>query len=83
MSFVPAGEASRMKPPPDRCLDIRGTGADLPPRPRPRYGVRWMHVFVVATALGAVVDHAGVAVHRFAREVAGAVSATLVILNFA
>ena len=41
-----------MKPPPDRLLDIRGTGTDLPPRLRPKYGVGWMHVLVVATALG-------------------------------
>ena len=41
-----------MKPPPDRLLDLRGTGTDVPALARPRYGVRWRHVLLVATALG-------------------------------
>jgi two-component system, LytTR family, sensor kinase len=41
-----------MKPPLDRRLDMRGTGTDLPAQTRPRYGVRWRHVLLVATALG-------------------------------
>jgi two-component system, LytTR family, sensor kinase len=41
-----------MKPPDDRLLDIRGTGTDVPSIGRPKYGVRWRHVLIVATALG-------------------------------
>jgi signal transduction histidine kinase len=41
-----------MKPPADRHLDIHGTGTDLPAPTRPRYGVRWRAVFLVATVLG-------------------------------
>ena len=40
-----------MKPPSDRLLDFQGTGTDMPAFLRPRYGVRWQHVFIVATAL--------------------------------
>ena len=40
-----------MKPPSDRLLDFQGTGTDMPALARPRYGVRWQHVFIVATAL--------------------------------
>jgi two-component system LytT family sensor kinase len=40
-----------MKPPADRRLDTRGTGIDLPAPARPRYGVRWRLVFIVATIL--------------------------------
>jgi two-component system, LytTR family, sensor kinase len=40
-----------MKPPSDRLLDFQGTGTDVPAFSRPRYGVRWQHVFLVATAL--------------------------------
>jgi two-component system LytT family sensor kinase len=43
-----------MKPPADRRLDVQGSGIDLPAPARPRYGLRWPHVFVVATILGAV-----------------------------
>ena len=41
-----------MKPPADRQLDTRGAGTDVPIVGRPRYGVGWPIVFVVATALG-------------------------------
>jgi two-component system LytT family sensor kinase len=43
-----------MKPPADRRLDVQGSGIDLPAPARPRYGLRWPHVFVVATILGVV-----------------------------
>jgi two-component system, LytTR family, sensor kinase len=43
-----------MKPPADRTLDIRGTGTDLPAPTRPRYGLQWPLVFLVATVLGLV-----------------------------
>ena len=33
---------------------MQGSGIDLPAPARPRYGLRWPHVFVVATILGAV-----------------------------
>lgn len=41
-----------MKPPSDRLLDFQGTGTDLPSIARPKYGVNWRHVMLVATALG-------------------------------
>ena len=41
-----------MRPPADRRLDTTGSGIDLPARARPRYGVRWPVVFLVATLLG-------------------------------
>jgi signal transduction histidine kinase len=41
-----------MKPPADQQLDTRGAGTDVPIVGRPRYGVRWPLVFIVATALG-------------------------------
>jgi len=40
-----------MKPPPDRLLDIRGTGTDVPALGRPKYGVGWPSVLLVATFL--------------------------------
>ena len=40
-----------MKPPPDRLLDLRGTGTDVPAFNRAPYGVRGAHIFTVATAL--------------------------------
>ncbi|MGH9370064.1 MAG: sensor histidine kinase [Vicinamibacterales bacterium] len=40
-----------MRPPSDRLLDTRGTGTDLPALARPKYGVSWPHVLLVATAL--------------------------------
>jgi two-component system LytT family sensor kinase len=43
-----------MKPPADRRLDAQGSGIDLPAPARPRYGLRWPHVFVVATILGTI-----------------------------
>jgi two-component system, LytTR family, sensor kinase len=43
-----------MKPPADRQLDLQGAGTDLPAPARPRYGVRWSLILVVATALGVV-----------------------------
>ena len=42
-----------MKPPADRRLDVQGSGIDLPAPARPRYGLRWPHVLMVATLLGA------------------------------
>jgi two-component system LytT family sensor kinase len=42
-----------MKPPADRRLDMQGSGIDLPAPARPRYGLRWPHVLMVATLLGA------------------------------
>src|SRR5215204_5914192 len=71
-----------MKPPPDRLLDIRGTGTDMPPRPRPKYGVGWLHVFVVATALGLL---STTLAWQFTRILGKwpAPLGTLVILNFA
>jgi len=71
-----------MKPPPDRLLDIRGTGTDLPPRLRPRYGVGWMHVFVVATALGLLSTTLAWQFTRFVGKWPASVG-MLVILNFA
>jgi two-component system, LytTR family, sensor kinase len=41
-----------MKPPPDRKLDLRGGGTDLPAATPPRYGLPWSIVFVAATLLG-------------------------------
>jgi len=43
-----------MKPPADRRLDAQGSGSDLPAPARYRYGLRWPHVFAVATILAAV-----------------------------
>lgn len=43
-----------MKPPADRRLDTNGTGADVPAPARPRYGVQWPLVLLVATMLGIV-----------------------------
>ena len=40
-----------MKPPSDRLLDMTGAGIDLPAPARPRYGLRWPVVLVVATLL--------------------------------
>ena len=71
-----------MKPPPDRALDIRGTGTDLPPRLRPKYGVEWMHVFVVATALGLLSTTLAWQFTRFVGKWPASVG-MLVILNFA
>ncbi len=71
-----------MKPPPDRLLDIRGTGTDLPPRLRPKYGVGWMHVFVVATALGLLSTTLAWQFTRFIGKWPASLG-TLVILNFA
>jgi signal transduction histidine kinase len=71
-----------MKPPPDRLLDIRGTGTDLPPRLRPKYGVGWTHVFVVATALGLLSTTLAWQFTRFVGKWPASLG-TLVILNFA
>ena len=71
-----------MKPPPDRLLDIRGTGTDLPPRLRPKYGVGWTHVFVVATALGLLSTTLAWQFTRFVGKWPASVG-MLVILNFA
>jgi two-component system, LytTR family, sensor kinase len=71
-----------MKPPPDRLLDIRGTGTDLPPRPRPKYGIGWTHVFVVATALGLLSTTLAWQFTRFVGKWPTSLE-TLVILNFA
>ena len=43
-----------MKPPADLRLDLSGAGCDLPARVRPRYGVPWPLVLIVATLLGFV-----------------------------
>jgi two-component system LytT family sensor kinase len=43
-----------MTPPPASRLDHRNAGTDLPLRTRPRYGLRWQVVLLVATALGIV-----------------------------
>jgi signal transduction histidine kinase len=40
-----------MKPPPDRLLDIRGTGTDVPAFGLPPHGVRGGHILAVATGL--------------------------------
>jgi two-component system, LytTR family, sensor kinase len=71
-----------MKPPPDRLLDTRGTGTDLPPRLRPKYGVGWTHVFVVATALGLLSTTLAWQFTRFVGKWPASLG-TLVILNFA
>jgi two-component system LytT family sensor kinase len=41
-----------VKPPPDRHLDLHGTGTDVPAPARHRYGLRWPIVLLVATLLG-------------------------------
>jgi len=71
-----------MKPPPDRLLDLRGTGADLPARTVPKYGVRWLHVFVVATLLGVLSTTMAWQFTRFIGKWPASLG-TLVILNFA
>jgi signal transduction histidine kinase len=43
-----------MKPPPDQQLDLSGAARDLPLSVRPRYGVPWPLVLLVATLLGIV-----------------------------
>src|SRR4051812_40457120 len=43
-----------MKPPDDRRLATNGAGIDLPAPARPRYGLRWPLIFLVATILGIV-----------------------------
>ena len=43
-----------MKPPADQQLDLSGAGRDLPIGVRPRYGLPWSLVLLVATALGIV-----------------------------
>src|SRR5687768_17132782 len=70
-----------MKPPPDRFLDVRGTGTDLPARTRPHYGVGWMHVFLVATGLGLLSTTMAWQFTRFFGKWPAAPS-SLVILNF-
>ena len=41
-----------MRPPSDRQLDINGCGTDVPAPSRPRYGLEWPLVLMVATGLG-------------------------------
>jgi two-component system LytT family sensor kinase len=41
-----------MKPPPNQQLDLSGAARDLPISVRPRYGVPWPLVLLVATVLG-------------------------------
>src|SRR5215210_6431235 len=41
-----------MKPPADRRLDTKGAGVDLPAPARPRYGLHWPLVLLVASGLG-------------------------------
>jgi two-component system, LytTR family, sensor kinase len=43
-----------MKPPADRRLDANGTGVDLPAPARPRYGLQWPLVLLVAAILSVV-----------------------------
>ncbi|HJR59267.1 MAG TPA: sensor histidine kinase [Vicinamibacterales bacterium] len=43
-----------MRPPTEQQLDLSGAGVDLPLRVRPRYGVPWSLVLLVATLLGFV-----------------------------
>jgi two-component system LytT family sensor kinase len=43
-----------MKPPPDQQLNLSGASRDLPLGVRPRYGVPWSLVLLVATLLGFV-----------------------------
>jgi signal transduction histidine kinase len=71
-----------MKPPPDRHLDIRGTGSDLPAPTRPRYGLRWPVVFLVATVLGLVSSTLAWQLTR-AMGKPGTAFSTLLILNYA
>jgi two-component system, LytTR family, sensor kinase len=71
-----------MKPPADRRLDIHGTGTDLPAPARPEYGVRWLHVLVVATALGCLSTTLAWQFTRILGKWTAPLS-TLVILNFA
>lgn len=71
-----------MKPPPDRRLDLQGSGTDLPAPTRPQYGVRWLHVLVVATALGCLSTTLAWQFTRLLGKWTTPLS-TLVILNFA
>ena len=43
-----------MRPPPDQQLDLSGAARDLPISVRPRYGVPWPLVLLVASVLGIV-----------------------------
>lgn len=43
-----------MRPPPNQQLDLSGAACDLPISVRPRYGVPWPLVLLVATVLGIV-----------------------------
>lgn len=69
-----------MKPPADQRLDTRGAGTDVPIVGRPRYGVRWPLVFLVATVLGAL---SSALAWKFAQSLgkAGPPLATLIVLN--
>jgi two-component system, LytTR family, sensor kinase len=71
-----------MKPPPDRQLDIHGSGTDVPAPTRPRYGLRWTVVFLVATVLGLV---SSTLAWQFTRATGkpGIGFSTLLILNYA
>ena len=70
-----------MKPPPDRWLDIHGSGTDLPGPARPQYGVRWLHVWLLATVLGCL---STTLAWQFTRVLGKSTAplSTLVILNF-
>jgi signal transduction histidine kinase len=70
-----------MKPPADRFLDIRGTGTDLPSLGRPRYGVRWPHILVTATALGVLSTTLAWQFTRMFGKTATPLT-TLIVLNF-
>ena len=52
-----------MKPPAIRSLDTSGAGIDLPAPARPRYGLRWPVVLLVATLLGLLSSALALAVH--------------------
>jgi signal transduction histidine kinase len=70
-----------MKPPADRLLDLHGAGTDLPAVVRPRYGIRWPHVLLVATALGVLSTTLAWQFTRLFGKHPMALG-TLVILNF-
>jgi two-component system LytT family sensor kinase len=70
-----------MKPPPDRLLDIRGTGTDVPAFNRSPHGVRGSHILIVATALGLLsTTLAWQFTQLFARSPTPL--STLIVLNF-
>jgi two-component system, LytTR family, sensor kinase len=69
-----------MKPPPDRLLDLRGVGTDVPAATPPRHGLPWSIVFLAATLLGLM---SSILAWRFTVSLGHAPThwRTLVILN--